>query len=143
MRHFPASLVLALALWVICLPGWAQSLADDDGAAIMGTISRQIEAFRRDDGAAAFSLAAPAIQQMYGSPERFLEAVRQTYRPVYRPRQVEFRQLGLVNGAIVQRVYLVGPDDQPSLALYFMEKQSDGSWRISGCVLLAIDGRSV
>jgi hypothetical protein len=80
---------------------------------------------------------------MYGSPDIFLEAVRQGYRPVYRPRQVEFRELRVMDGAVVQQVYVVGPDNEPKLALYFMEKQPDGSWRISGCVLLDFEGQSV
>jgi len=121
----------------------AQELSKADGNAIHGVVQGQLDAFRRDDSDKAFSFAAPGIQSMYGSPDMFLEAVRQGYRPVYRPRQVEFRELRIMDGAVVQQVYVVGPDNEPKLALYFMEKQPDGSWRISGCVLLDFEGQSV
>lgn len=138
-----AALAFGLSLAIGAAPGRAQSLSAEDGTAIRGVIAGQIDAFRHDDGTTAFGFAAPEIQHMYGSPELFLQAVRQAYQPVYRPRQVEFRDLKPMDGRIVQQVYVVGPDNQPKLALYFMERQADGSWRISGCVLLAFEGQSV
>ena len=41
---------------------------------------------------------------------------------------------------MTQQVYVVGPDGVARLALYFMQQQSDGSWRVSGCVLLDFEG---
>jgi ketosteroid isomerase-like protein len=120
----------------------AQQAKADDSAAIHDVIQGQLDAFRRDDGEAAFGFAAPGIQSMFRSPETFLEAVRQGYRPVYRPRKVEFRELKSIDGAVVQQVYVVGPDNEPKLALYIMEQQPDGSWRIAGCVLLDFEGQS-
>jgi hypothetical protein len=35
----------------------------------------------------------------------------------------------------VQSVELVGPDGGHYIALYRMEKQPDGSWKINGCEL--------
>jgi ketosteroid isomerase-like protein len=35
---------------------------------------------------------------------------------------------------------VVGPDGKSYTALYSMEKQPDGTWRISGCTLLEIPG---
>lgn len=107
-----------------------------DRQAIQGVITRQIEAFRRDDGAAAFAFAAPNIQMLFGTPERFLDMVRQGYQPVYRPRAVEFADLLVEDGQVVQRVELVGPDGAPRTALYTMERGPDGQWRISGCILV-------
>src|SRR6185369_1035867 len=82
----------------------AQDLSKADGSAIHGVVQGQLDAFRRDDSDKAFSFAAPGIQSMYGSPDMFLEAVRQAYRPVYRPRKVEFRELRIMDGAVVQQV---------------------------------------
>ncbi len=142
--RFLRKLLLALAL-IGPLPAsaLAQELSSSDGKAIHGVVQGQLDAFRRDDSSSAFGFAAPGIQSMYRSPDMFLEAVRQAYRPVYRPRQVEFRELRIMDGAVVQQVYVVGPDNEPKLALYFMEKQPDGSWKISGCVLLDFEGQSV
>ena len=63
-----------------------------------------------------------------------MSMVRAGYKPVYRPREVEFRDLVPVEGRWTQRVLVVGPDGVPVVAQYVMEKQPDGSWRIDGCV---------
>ena len=39
-----------------------------------------------------------------------------------------------------QKMLVVGPDGKTYEALYSMEKQPDGTWRISGCTLLEIPG---
>jgi hypothetical protein len=48
----------------------------------------------------------------------------------------------MTEGRLVQRVLLVGPDGVPVTALYFMEQQPDGSWKISGCVLTISEDKS-
>ena len=97
--------------------------------------ARQIEAFGRDDAPAAFALASPGIQGMFGTPDRFLDMVRRTYPAVYRPRSVEYGELTREDGRIVQHVELTGQDGQPQLALYEMERDGD-AWRIAGCTLV-------
>ena len=76
------------------------------------------------------------IQGMFGSPGNFLAMVQRGYRPVYRPRSVDFTTLADGNGEIVQLVELIGPDGLAYTARYTMEHEADGSWRISGCQLL-------
>ena len=107
-----------------------------DRAAIEAVIAGQIEAFRRDDDAAAFAFASPGIQAMFGSPEAFMRMVRGQYMPVYRPRGVEFAEAAAEGGEVVQVVELVGPDGGAHRALYTMERGPDGGWRIAGCVLV-------
>jgi hypothetical protein len=36
----------------------------------------------------------------------------------------------------------VGPDGQAVIALYVMERQPDGSWRINGVYLLQVPGET-
>jgi hypothetical protein len=63
--------------------------------------------------------------------------VRQQYQPVYRAKRVEFRDpfaMGGVRG-VMQPAVVTGPDDLPVYALYAVERQTDGAWRISGCLL--------
>jgi ketosteroid isomerase-like protein len=136
-------LVLPALAWAQAAPQ-APDPARDIGAADRGTIraviTEQIAAFRRDDAAAAFGFAAPNIQAMFGSPERFLSMVRDSYQPVYRPSDVAFGELVRIDGQLIQLVQLVGPDGAPRLALYFMERQPDGTWRIAGCTLTAGQG---
>ncbi|EWY36476.1 hypothetical protein N825_26535 [Skermanella stibiiresistens SB22] len=109
---------------------------------MVAVIQGQLDAFQRDDADAAFGYASPMIQGMFGSPATFIGMVRQGYPPVYRPRGVDFLDLAVVDGRLTQRVLLVGPDGAAVVALYFMERQPDGAWRIDGCVLLEAPGRS-
>ncbi len=110
-----------------------------DRAAMQNVIQQQMDAFRRDDGQTAFSFASPDIRRMFQTPETFMSMVRQGYAPVYRPREVEFREVIERDGKVVQRVYVVGPDGVPVIALYIMERQSNGIWKIGGCTLLKSD----
>jgi hypothetical protein len=132
----PRFLALLGALLALALPAQAQ-VSEPDRSAIRDVIERQIEAFRRDDGAAAFGYASPSIQGMFGSPDTFMDMVRQGYRPVYRPRAVEFREIVTLQGMPTQKVHVIGPDGRPVTAFYPMSRQADGSWRIEGCYLQA------
>jgi hypothetical protein len=108
------------------------------------TIERQLEAFRSNDSAAAFALAAPQIQASFGSPDRFLGTVKDGYTPVFRAKSVMFGKLVRSDeGATLQLVHLVDDRNHPWLALYIMEAQGDGSWRIGGCLLTTDPGADV
>jgi len=115
----------------------AQSVSDADRAAIRQVIQAQVDAFRRDDGDAAFGLASPTIQGMFGSPEIFMDMVRQGYQPVYRPRAFDFREIVDMHGQPAQKVDVIGPDGRPVIAIYPMRQLPDGTWRIDGCFLQA------
>jgi len=115
----------------------AQSLSDADRAAIRHVIQAQVDAFLRDDGDAAFGLASPTIQGMFGSPEIFMDMVRQGYQPVYRPRAFDFREIITLHGQPAQKVHVIGPDGRPVTAIYPMRQLPDGTWRIDGCFLQA------
>ena len=120
----------------------AASAAAGDSESIRAVISDQMAAFRRDDAAAAYSFATPKIQQQFGDAATFLGMVRTGYRPVYRPSSVEFLDLVQAEGRLVQRVHVIGPDGQPRIALYIMEQQPDGSWKIDGCILTQSDDKA-
>jgi hypothetical protein len=112
-------------------------LPDADRQAIRAVIERQLDAFLRDDGMAAFSYATPNIQGIFESPENFMSMVKNGYQPVYRPQAVTFRDIIDLHGAPAQRVLVVGPDGVPVIAVYPMQRMPDGSWLINGCYLLA------
>ena len=76
---------------------------------------------------------------MFGQSAIFMDMVRQGYRPVYRPRTFDFREIVELHGEIAQKVHVVGPDGRPVTAVYPMTQLPDGSWRINGCYLLAPD----
>jgi len=112
---------------------------------IHDVISAQLDAFKRDDAQAAFSYASPDIQEQVGSPENFLNLVREQYRPVYRSKSAEFQPIVALSESegIVQPVVVTGPDNIPVLAMYMVEQQSDGSWRISGCLLYSMGSKGI
>ena len=136
MRRRLLALLLLLAAPAAFAQIPATDVGGDDRAAIRGAIAGQIAAFRRDDGAAAFGFAAPGIQAMFGTPDAFMAMVRGGYRPVHRPRDFAFRELVRLGDTLIQPVAVVGPDGVRVLALYAMERQPDGAWRIAGCQLV-------
>ncbi len=107
-----------------------------DRAAIQQVIAAQIDAFRHDDGAAAFGYASPHIQSLFGDPATFLAMAKNGYAPVTHPSSVSFGALESQDGQLVQHVELVGPNGEGALALYTMEREPNGAWRIAGCQLV-------
>jgi ketosteroid isomerase-like protein len=136
----PIRIILILLAIAAALAGGparaAEPVGEADRAAIRQVVEDQLAAFRRDDGTAAFGLASPFIQEKFGSADNFMAMVRTGYAAVYRPRQVEFREIADDPSlGLVQKVLLVGPDGHPVLAIYQMQKQPDGRWKINGCIL--------
>ena len=127
------ALVFLIAV-LISLSGPAS--AADDVAAAQGVIRSQEQAFSRDDPAAAYSHAAPAIQGIFPDAETFMAMVRNSYAPVYRHKSFEFGEARTADGKIAQRVHILDADGVPWEALYTLELQGDGSLKITGCVLL-------
>ena len=124
------------ALLLLLTTTLARAAAPPDAAEIDRIITAQIDAFRHDDATAAFALASPGIQDKFGDKTRFLQAVRQAYPQVYRPRSFQFGTLATEDGAVTQTVEIVGPDGALVTAVYDLEREADGSWRIAGCRLL-------
>src|ERR1700712_4544005 len=108
----------------------------DDVTAAQTIIRSQEQAIARDDAAAAYSYAAPAIQDMFAEAEAFMAMVRRSYAPVYRHKSFEFGEAKASDGKIAQRVHIVDADGVPWEALYTLEQQPDGSVKINGCSLL-------
>jgi len=128
------ALVLCLAL---AAPSPAQAgLTAGDLAEIRGVINRQIDAFKRDDARSAFALVSPDVQEAFGTPERFLDVVRVSYRAVYRPAQVTFLNLTVLGPDAVQQVEVKDGSGAVWHAYYAMQRQKDGSWRTNGCRLV-------
>jgi hypothetical protein len=127
----------AIILLLMVLFGLAAPVrAADDVAAAQNIIRSQEQAFRRDDAAAAWSFASPALQEMFQRPEIFMMMVQQGYAPVYRHKSFEFGESKAASGQIAQRVHIVDENGEAWEALYTLEQQSDGGYRITGCSLL-------
>jgi len=128
------AVLLCLALMA---PAWAQAeVSAADLAEIRAVINRQIDAFKRDDARGAFALVSPDVQEAFGTPERFLDVVRVSYRAVYRPAAVTFLRLTVIGADAVQQVRLTDRSGAVWHAFYAMQRQDDGSWRTNGCRLV-------
>ena len=137
-------LIVALLVAVgFGLPAAAQEIAASDSAAIHSVIQGQIGAFQKDDGLAAYGLASPTIQQIFPSVDAFMGMVRGQYQPVYRPRSLAFGPLVDSASGPQQKVFVVGPDGASYVAVYTLQKQPDGTWKINGCVLLPDNSPSI
>jgi len=124
-------------LFAFAVPAVAQpAITGEDLVEIRAVIHRQIEAFRRDDAQEAFKLVSPAVQETFGTPERFLDVVRASYGSIVRPAAVEFLGLTTMGEDAVQRVKITDRGGAIWLAYYAMQRQKDGSWRTNGCRLV-------
>jgi hypothetical protein len=128
--------IAAFAMLLVCLTGTlALAAGADDVAEAQSIIRSQEQAFARDDAAAAYGFAAPALQLYFQGPEGFMAMVRKGYAPVYRHRTFDFEDAKIVDGKILQDVQIIDADGVAWDALYTLETQPDGSLKISACIL--------
>ncbi len=145
MRGGRRAFVAALAGILVAARPWpcahAQTHPSDptlpaaDWSAIRRTIDDQRKALKSGDARKAFSFASPGIRAQFGTPETFLAMVRNGYGALIGARYAEFLEGAVIDGAVIQPLRLIAPDNSVLVALYTMEKQKDGRWRIAGCVL--------
>ena len=123
----------------------ANSLAGEaEVSSAQSTIDRQLKAFQANDGALAYSFAAPSIKRIFPTVEAFMGMVTQGYAPVRRPRSYSFGKVQEMSPtAIVQQVILVGPDGKTYEAVYTLEMQADGTHLITGCSLRASNALTI
>lgn len=142
MRLLVGVLLWAMAvLSLAALPASAQSTDEAGASEFQRIIAAQIEAFRADDGAAAYSYAAPAIKRLFPTADVFMDMVRKGYQPVYRPQSFTFGEITSESpGRPTQRVTIIDANGKAWIALYSFEKQPDGTWKIVGCTLLESEG---
>lgn len=123
-------LLLALSLSAGLASGaFAQS------AEIEANIAAQIQAFRADDFATAFTFASPSIQRLFRNPDNFGAMVRNGYPMVWRPADVRFLELREVDGALWQKVMITDSNGRVHLLDYQMIPLTEG-WKINGVQLL-------
>jgi hypothetical protein len=66
----------------------------------------------------------------------YLRIVRDHYEPVYRHRDVEFGDFSDRDGKYEQTLTIVDDDNNVWTAIYMLDREPDGTWRTSGCVLV-------
>lgn len=129
---------LKTSLSVLALAFWASTVSAEDltpNPAIQGTIASQIEAFRADDFAEAFTFASPNIRRMFQTPDNFGVMVRQGYPMVWRPGDLKFLELRDEQGLLWQKVMVQDQEGIFFVLDYQMIETPDG-WRINGVYLV-------
>jgi len=111
--------------------GAAAGQAPDARAAMARTVLDQLDAFRRDDWAAAYAHASSAIQAQFG-PESFQEMVTRGYAPIARSVRATVRSVEEVDaGRGLVEVRVEGADGETLDALYELVDEQ-GRWRVNG-----------
>ena len=130
-------LAMPLILSTVALAG------DAEIKAAQGTIEAQLKAFQADDGDLAYSYAAPNVKRIFPSVEIFMGMVESGYQPVRNPRNFSFGKVQEMSAtSIVQQVMILGPDGKDYEAVYTLELQPDGVYRITGVSLKASNSLS-
>lgn len=133
MRNVPVMLAL---LFSLALP--PVLMADDAVESSRQVIERQIEAFLKEDAGAAYAFAAPGIKARYPDKDVFFAMVKKSYQPVFKPGNYAFgRSLSLEGGAtVIHEVLIEGRDGKDWKALYKLQRQPDGTYRIGGVMMV-------
>jgi len=139
-RLMRSKLCLVAVAILFALPVRLGLAADAGAGEVQATISGQIDAFRHDDGAKAYSFAAPGIQMLFPSADAFMAMVRNGYGPVYHPRDFQFSQFQAVGDKFIQTVEVTAADGTMWTAEYTLGRQADGSLKIEACRLVQRPG---
>jgi len=124
---------VALACWLGAAAAAETALPAAEWQAIQKVITAQRAAIVAGDAAKAFAFASPGIRRQFGDASTFLAMVDAAYAALESARYVEFLEGAVINGIVVQPLRLIDADNTVRVALYTMEKQPDGAWRISSC----------
>ncbi|MDE2446530.1 MAG: DUF4864 domain-containing protein, partial [Alphaproteobacteria bacterium] len=112
-----------------------------DQAALQAVISAQLQAFQNDDGPKAYSYAAPVVKLKFPDVVTFMTMVKSGYLPIYKNAKFAFGSLALdANGNPAQHVTITAESGKRYEAVYFMQQQPDGSWKIAGVQMVEIPG---
>ncbi len=131
-----------VALLFLALLSFAAPACADDVANAQAAIRAQEQAFVRGDAAAAYSYASPAIKKLFPKADIFMYMVQNSYAPVWRHKSFEFGEARTEGKWVAQRVHIVDADGEAWEAMYTLEQDADGSFKITGCSLLKA-GQSV
>jgi len=121
-----------------------ENITTADAIAIHETVQSQLEAFSNDDADGAFQLATPEKRLLIGSPDKFLQLIKEEYHPIYRYQRVIFSPAEVVDGEAIQVVRITDGYSRVWVAVFWMQQgEEDSSWKIDGCQLLETTSVSV
>jgi Domain of unknown function (DUF4864) len=129
-------LISAILFVFLLAPARAESA---DQKAFQAVISGQLEAFKKDDGQTAYSFAAPIVKGIFPNVETFMGMVKRGYEPIYKNSNYVFSDLKTDSlGRPAQHVIITALNGKRYEAVYAMQQQPDGSWKIAGVQMVEI-----
>lgn len=131
-----------LAPWMAGVAA-AEEMNASDAFAIRTTVQSQLDAFAEDDAVKAFALATDSTRNLLGNAERFLQLIKDQYPPVYRNRLALFSNPEMIDGHALVMVRLTDPKNTVWIAIYEMQQDVEGSWKIDGCNLFETTSVSI
>ena len=133
--------IISRLAFVILLFGLSLPAARADTTSeIQSVIADQLDAFGKDDDTRAYDHASDMIKQLFPSKSIFMEMVRTGYPPVYRSKSWSFAEPTTTETGISQIVKLTDEQGRAWNALYTLERDSKGEWKITGCRILKSEG---
>ena len=127
--------------FIFLSPAMADDLAAADKLEVQQVISGQLEAFKADNGPLAYSFAAPIVTKVFPTVDIFMTMVKNGYQAVYTNSQYKFGEIITDTlGRPAQHVTITAGDGKRYEAIYAMEKQPDGNWKIAGVQMVEIPG---
>ena len=116
-----------------------QPLSRSDRNAIQSVITQQIKALMSDDNAAAFAMTAPEVRRQFAGPDAFADMVRKGFEPLLRNQSTAFLEAAIIDEDVIQPMRIVVREGSVLIALFSMERQANGDWRVFGCQLAPSD----
>lgn len=117
--------------------GTATEITPADADAIRSVIRTQMAAFRAGDAERAWALSSAGIRQAFQTADRLLRVVREKYGPLATPKQVFFGEISITPDGLGQVMEVIGQDGRTHHALYIVEQDDGGVWKVNGCLLIA------
>lgn len=111
----------------------ATAISKGDRTAIQSVITTQIKALQAEDMDAAFALSAPDVRRQFGNANAFADMIREDYEPLLKHYSRTFLEITVEEEEVIQPVRIVNRDGTVVLALFGMERQADGEWKVYGC----------
>ena len=137
---FRHTMAIILALFLV-MPAHAAELSANDKTNMQNVITGQLDAFKAGDGPKAYSYAAPLVTSVFPTAEIFMGMVKRGYEPIFRNTKKVFGTIAADSlGRPAQHVTITAADGKRYEAVYIMELQKDGSWKIAGVQMVEIPG---
>ncbi|MEJ8836653.1 DUF4864 domain-containing protein [Ramlibacter sp. AN1133] len=105
-------------------------------------VQQQLQALSHENAGEAFALADADLRTQFGTPEAFLETVREQYPMLMHPASVLFLKPSTDGSIAMQKVRLTDDAGSSWSLTYLLNRQQDDQWKISGCVVTP-EGRQV